>query len=155
MANTIHYSDQDIIDTTQYAKHFVGCAILTKDNQILLQQRGQDWDAYPGYLAEFGGHIEANESPMQALVRELDEELGARVQPADVISLGAISEKSSNFTELVYVYFWHDKDGTITGCYEGEARKYSTIEEALQHPKMMESVRWLLKECSKLGYFPL
>lgn len=86
---------------------------------------------------------------MQALVRELKEELGAQVNPADVISLGAITEAITKYSELIYVYFWHDKHGTITGCYECEAKYYDDCAAALTHPKIMDDVRWLLHECQK------
>lgn len=139
-------------DTEKYARQFVGCVILTHDNKILLQQRGEDWSAYPGYLCEFGGHIETGEAPLDTLCRELKEELGAAVRSSDVVSFGALTEQSSNFSELIYMYFWHDKDNTITGCYEGEPRYFDRLEEALQHKKMTDGVRWLLTECHRLGY---
>jgi hypothetical protein len=39
----------------------------------------------------------------------LKEELGAEVMPSDVVDLGAITEAFTNYTELVYVHFWHDR----------------------------------------------
>jgi len=91
--------------------------------------------------------LNLGENPMQALVRELKEELGAQVQESDVISLGAITESATNYSELIYVYFWHDKHGTITGCYEGKAEYYDNCATAMMHPKIMDDVRWLLKQC--------
>lgn len=148
----ISYTDLDSIDLSLYHRRYAGCVVLTQDNKILLQQRGQDWARYPGYLCEFGGELEANETPDQALVRELREELGAAVDLDTVIRLGAISELTSKHTELIYVYFWHDQHGTITGCYEGEPRYFATLTEVFQHPKMMESVRWVLSECGRRGW---
>ncbi|HHF7373681.1 TPA: NUDIX domain-containing protein [Legionella bozemanae] len=110
------------INETQYSKQFVGCLVLTKDNRILLQKRGHDWSAYPDYLCEFGGRMEKQEQPVQAIIRELKEELGAQAHEEELIPLGAITESTSNYTELIYTYFWHDKYRTITGCSEGEAR---------------------------------
>ncbi len=142
------------LDESVYKNRFVGCIVLTNDNKILLQQRGENWQNHPGYLSEFGGHIEANETPMQALVRELNEELGAIVDASEVVSLGAVTEAMTSHSELIYVYFWHDKQGTITGCYEGEGKYYNTINEALKHPKMMDSLRWLLHECHRRNLIP-
>jgi len=149
MEEQIKHIDVLTTDISIFAKRFVGCIVLTKDNKILLQQRGHDWKNYPGYLCEFGGHIEGAETPIQALIRELNEELGALVKENDVVSLGAVTERESNFTELVYVFFWHDRQGTITGCYEGEPRFFDNISEPMKHKKMMDSVRWVLSECSK------
>lgn len=148
----INYPDLNTINLSLYRSRYVGCVVLTKDNQILLQQRGHDWTRYPGYLCEFGGQIEAHETPDQALARELREELGVKNGLANVIKIGAISELSSKHTELIYVYFWHDTDGMITGCYEGEPRYFANLDEVFKHPKMMDSVRWLLLECQRRGF---
>ncbi len=147
----IKFHDVETLDASAFKSRYVGCVVLSSERKILLQQRGEDWNAYPGYLAEFGGKIEAGETPDQALVRELGEELGAKVNIADVVTLGAVTELSSHHSELVYVYFWHDKLSTITGCYEGECRYFENIEQAFLHPKMMLSVRWLLRECQRRG----
>lgn len=52
--------------------------IVRGDGRFLLGQRAPD-TFYPGYWEFPGGKVEAGESPAQALVRELDEELGIRV----------------------------------------------------------------------------
>jgi 8-oxo-dGTP diphosphatase len=145
-----------IVDLTKITKasfshHAVGCLILTQNNQILLQHRPDNWRRFPGCLATFGGGIETGESPMEALVRELHEELGAIVQPSDVISLGAVTEAVTEYGDLIYEYFWHDKTGTITGCYECESRFYDSIDEVLTHPKVMDDVCWLLDICRSRG----
>lgn len=142
------------IDESVYKKRFVGCVVLSKDQKIMLQQRGSNWDHHPGFLSEFGGHIEISETPIKALVRELNEELGAIIDVSEVISLGAITEAITNYSELIYAYFWHDKRGTITGCYEGEGKYYNSINEVLKHPKIMDSVRWLLNECHRRRLIP-
>jgi 8-oxo-dGTP diphosphatase len=134
---------------SSYNRRVVGCLILSADNKILLQQRPKDWGRFPDCLATFGGGIEKNESPIQALVRELNEELGAKVEIQDVVSLGAITEPESNYQDLIHVYFWHDKKGTITGCYEGEAVYYNSAVDALKHPKIMNDVLWLLQQCEQ------
>jgi 8-oxo-dGTP diphosphatase len=148
--NTIRSIDLTNIDIGIFPARFVGCVILTQDEKIILQQRGNDWHNFPGYLATFGGKIESGESPIQALVRELNEELGAKVIPADAIHLGVITEASTGHSELIYTYFWRDDRGSITGCYEGEAVYYNNCVEALKHPKIMDDVRWILNKCQKL-----
>lgn len=53
----------------------VACAIIVSAGHIVLTQRHQD--AHQGGLWEFpGGKIEADESPVECLARELNEELG-------------------------------------------------------------------------------
>src|ERR1700733_13759328 len=103
---TIRPVDLKKMDEATFVRRCVGCIILTHDNKILLQQRDDDCRTFPGCLATFGGGIEARESPMQALVRELNEELGARLVSTDVISLGAITEEYTQHRELIHTYFW-------------------------------------------------
>ena len=146
---SIQHIDLLQIDEKNFKRRYVGCLILTKNHKILLQQRGPNWKHFPEYLSEFGGQIEPNEIPIQALMRELNEELGAKVKETDVISLGAITEESTKHTELIYIYFWYDKQGTITGCYEGEAKYFDNIKAVLNYPNVMDSVCWLLRECQK------
>lgn len=143
----------DSFDATMFSRSCVGCLILSRDGKIVLQLRDNDCQSFPGCLATFGGGIEHNESPIQALIRELREELGAEVKIPDVVSLGVLTESATNYKELVYVYFWRDKHGSITGCYEGEAKYYNDASEAEKHPKIMEDVRWLLRECKKRKLF--
>lgn len=90
---------------------------------------------------------------MQALIRELHEELGAQVKASDVISLGAITEEATKHSELIYVYFWQDKHGTITGCYEGKAKFFDNLKAILDQPNVMDSVRWLLDHCQNQQLF--
>lgn len=140
------------INEGSFKNCYVGCLVLTKDNKILLQQRGtSQWHRFPGFLSNFGGRIEATETPSQALVRELKEELGADVIVAEAISLGAYTEAASNYIDLIYSYFWHDKLGTITGCYEDEAKYYENCAQVLTHPKIMDDVIWQLNECQQRG----
>src|SRR5579864_4212047 len=95
----LQFFDPSTTNENDFTKRYVGCVILTKDQKITLQQRGKDWDHYPGYLAEFGGRIDLGETPKEALVRELKEELGAKVNLKDVVELGALTEDTSNHEE--------------------------------------------------------
>ncbi|HOO50003.1 MAG TPA: NUDIX hydrolase [Alphaproteobacteria bacterium] len=144
--------DTKQIRESQYIHHLSDCVILTKDGKILMQQRPENWGKSAGNLNIFGGHVEDGETVVQGLIRELHEELGAVVRQDDLVFIGAISEDWTNHTELVHVYFWHDTHGTITGCYEAEAREYNTVEEALAHPKIMDYAAWALEECRALKY---
>jgi 8-oxo-dGTP diphosphatase len=58
--------------------HVAAAAIIRADGQFLLASRPVD-KSYAGYWEFPGGKLEASESAYQALVRELDEELGIHV----------------------------------------------------------------------------
>lgn len=147
--NAVRQVDPSETDFSRFSGFYTGSIILSQDNRILLQLRGDDWDRFPGHLSTFGGKMDSGETPIEGLVRELKEELGAHVFPADVKNMGAITEAATNYTELIYVFFWHDKNGSITGCYEGEAQYFESCATALKHPRIMDDVRWLLQECRK------
>lgn len=69
----------------------VAAALVRADGRVLVQQRPAG--KHHGGLWEFpGGKIEAGEAPEAALVRELEEELGIRVDPADLAPLTFASE---------------------------------------------------------------
>jgi 8-oxo-dGTP diphosphatase len=67
------------------ALRFVAAALIVRDGEILIGQRRPDQPM--GSLWEFpGGKIEAGETPQQALVRELSEELGIEAQVGERIT---------------------------------------------------------------------
>jgi isopentenyldiphosphate isomerase len=63
--------------------------VYNDKGQMLMQQRGSDvaWAANKWDLAG-GGHISAGETPKQAAMRELSEELGLEVNEKDLIQAG-------------------------------------------------------------------
>lgn len=138
-------------EVEKFKLRFVGCLIVTQDGKILLQKRGDTWDHLPGYISGFGGRIESGENEMMTLIRELNEELGANVSESDVVKLGDITEAVTNYTELTHEFFWHDKNGSITGCYEGEAIYFDDLKDVHQNSKVMDDVRWMLQECQEKG----
>lgn len=127
------------------------CIVLTHDNKILLQQRDEGIDHFPGMLGTFGGGADPGETPFETLRRELHEELGADVISEETVCLGALEEVFATRVELVDVYFWHDRRATITGCYEGQPRYYVDVAAVSAHPAVMDDVFWLLETCQSRG----
>jgi len=64
----------------------VAAAMLDVEGRVLLQQRRAGGD-HAGLWEFPGGKIEPGESPGEALVREIDEELGVGIDPADLVPL--------------------------------------------------------------------
>lgn len=151
--DTIRVIDMSAADMSSYAKHLSDCVIVTHDQKLLLQQRPFNWGKSAGNLNIFGGHVEDGETPEEAVIREIKEETGGIIEPDDLIFLGAVTEDFTNHTELVHVHFWHDKNNTITGCYEAEAVSYHSLNGAISHPKIMDYTVWALNECMNKGYF--
>lgn len=67
-------------------KHLVAPAVnvlIIKDNMILMSRRANTgW--LDGHLCLPGGHVENEETPTQALVREIKEELGVAISEAEL-----------------------------------------------------------------------
>ncbi len=144
--------DLNIVDLSCFKAAYAGCVILTHDDKLLLQDRGEACKRYPCKISMFGGRINLGETPTIGLTRELEEELGAVVPKTEFIFLGAITEAISRHTEIVYEYFWHDLDGRIQGCYEENPCYFNDVGSVLkQEDKLMDDVIWALAECEKLA----
>lgn len=75
--------------------HVVVCAIIVRDRAVLLCHRspGREW--YPNVWDLPGGHVEAGEAALEALRREVREELGVVLGDVDrtrVFELGCTSD---------------------------------------------------------------
>lgn len=120
--------------------------IIDENDNLIIQKRPNKNDYA---LNIFGGHIEKNETPIQAMIREIKEELCAEINPEDVIFIGAITEEFTNHQDIVYTYFWKDKKGSIKDCYEFEKVIYEDSKKLLKEPKLMDYTYWVVKEAIK------
>jgi 8-oxo-dGTP pyrophosphatase MutT (NUDIX family) len=72
--------------TTLRPAHAVAALLQLADGRYLMQLRDSKADIfYPDHWGCFGGAVDAGETPIAALVRELAEELQIEVRPADAI----------------------------------------------------------------------
>ena len=139
------------VNEAAYQRHTVGCLVLSNDHKLVLQLRDDKAPTFPGHLATFGGGIEKGETPLQAIMRELNEELGAEVAANDLTMLGVVTEPETNHHDLIYLYFWHDAANTISGCYEGEAKYFANFNAAKKYPNVMNDVIWAIEQSKKRG----
>lgn len=70
----------------------VSAAALVNADGLVLVQRRPDGGAHAGLWEFPGGKIDNGESPEEALVRELREELGIDVETADIAPVGFVSQ---------------------------------------------------------------
>ena len=143
------------VDTQQlqlfsYGRQFAGCLIKTHDGRLLLQQRGDNWDRFPGMLATFGGQVDAGETPLQGMVRELGEELGAEIEDSEILFLGAFTKVGLD-DALIHAYWWHDRAGSISGCYEGDPAFFDGAVEIFSKDNITPDVYWIVNQCLELG----
>lgn len=105
MSDKINVINPNQLDTNAYKNQFTSCIILSHDNKVILQKRGNDFYTYPGYLRAFGGKIKAAESPLETIIRELKEELDIEVSASELIFISAYTEEIPQHEDLVYGYF--------------------------------------------------
>jgi isopentenyldiphosphate isomerase len=83
----------------------VHCLVCNARGDLLLQLRSAHKDVQPGrWDTSVGGHVGVDESIESAVVREIEEEIGLRVNIADLRFLYRYVMKSAIETELVHTF---------------------------------------------------
>lgn len=114
--------------TARSALHVAVGVVRDKNGNILLTQRAKH--AHQGGLWEFpGGKLEANETVMQALQRELHEEVGITVQAAK--PLIKIKHDYPDLQVLLDVWQVNHFQGDATAC-EGQAMRWVAPQQLSQ-----------------------
>lgn len=113
-------------------KHIeVVAAIIKRDNEIFATQRGygefKDWWEFPG------GKMETGETPQEALVREIKEELDADIKVGNLIQ--TVDWDYPTF-HLTMHCFWCELNSEALHLNEHEAACWLTKET-------LHSVKWL------------
>ena len=110
----------------------VVAAIINKDGKVFATQRGYG-DFKDGW--EFpGGKVEKGESPEQAIVREIKEELGADIQVTGFLT--TVEHDYPTF-HLSMDCFWAElKEGSSVELLEHEAAKWLSLDS-------LDEVDWL------------
>lgn len=83
--------------------------LYTATGQILLQHRTHDAFRLPNYWAFFGGGIEPVESPLEALEREVLEELSYQVQNPYFLMAQKVRDGEDENTKYVFVEHYQDQ----------------------------------------------
>ncbi len=113
----------------------VAAVIVDAEGKILATQRGygemKDGWEFPG------GKIEADETPQQALRREISEELDVEISVGEL--LGTVEWDYPNFHLTMNCYWCHMVDGELS-LLEHEALRWLSRDE-------LWSVTWLPADC--------
>ncbi len=110
----------------------VAAALIDADHRVLIAQRPKDKPL--GGLWEFpGGKVGPDESPEQALMRELHEELGLIVKEPCLAPLTFASHRYDDFHLLMPLYVCRRWEG-LAVAREGQALKWVRPGKLRDHP---------------------
>lgn len=113
----------------------------SKDKSILLHKRDGNTKINPNRWAFFGGRQEAEESPVECFVRELEEETGLKINESKVIALcDYLNEKLNRHRYFFYVESDVGVDKLVLGEGEGfrwipisEIKKFNLTDKTKEH----------------------
>ena len=109
----------------------VVCAVIVEDGKVFATARG--YGKYRGMWEFAGGKIEANETPQEALVREIKEELDVDINVGKLIR--TVEYDYTDFHLSMYCYLATIKHRTIR-LVEAQESRWLGIDE-------LNSVNWL------------
>jgi mutator protein MutT len=125
----------NLMTQTIEQRHVVGVILYNSDDEVLLQQRDDKPGLpYAGQWTFFGGAVEVGETPAQAIVRELHEELelglSVRFWQRYVCPARTIPNKVVTYNTLFLGQL--EREQTPTALHEGQAMRWFNA-EAAQH----------------------
>lgn len=110
----------------------VAVALVDKDGRVLLAQRPEG-KSMAGLWEFPGGKIEKGETPEQALIRELDEELGINTWSSCLAPLTFASHKYKDFHLLMPLFICRKWEGIPTGI-EGQKLAWVRSNKLTDYP---------------------
>jgi 8-oxo-dGTP diphosphatase len=110
----------------------VACALVDPDRRVLIAQRPEG-KSLAGLWEFPGGKLEIGESPEDALIRELSEELGISTKTACLAPLSFASHSYDNFHLLMPLYVCRKWQG-IPRAKEHQALKWVRPQALRDYP---------------------
>jgi 8-oxo-dGTP diphosphatase len=110
----------------------VAAALVDADGRVLIAQRPEG-KALAGLWEFPGGKIEPGERPEQALIRELEEELGVTVKEACLAPLTFASHAYEDFHLLMPLFICRKWEGVVRPL-DGQALKWARAKDLRNYP---------------------
>ena len=101
----------------------VGAIIRNKRGEYLLQQRDEHAPSFKHHWTLFGGQVEEGEKPEEAMMRELDEELGFKVRDMLSVELVQTNTNEGGLVQYIFEIITEVELDDLT-LGEGEAMEY-------------------------------
>lgn len=127
------------------------CMIYDDDRILVMDRVGK----YPG-LTFPGGHVEAGESLVSSVIREIKEETGLTVSQLELCGVQNWTEEEGAYRYLVFFYKTNQFSGQLKSSDEGEvfwinrsdlanyqlANSFSEMLEVFETPHLTENYYW-------------
>ncbi len=106
----IGIADRNVVHYYNLWHKEVACWIINEKNEVLLQRRSANKKQCPNMLSITAGHLELGEKPLEAVMREVAEEVGIDdVKKKDYIYLDTFKVQNNNNYHYKYVYLLKTK----------------------------------------------
>jgi len=130
--------------------NLVSCCILKNKNKFLVSQRPLS-KIFANFWEFPGGKLENNESFQNAIIRELKEELGIRVNKKNLINLDVITHAyKKNEITILSIFFLKKWSGTID-AREGQKIEWLNIAQ-ITKLNFLEGSKVILRKLSS-GFY--
>lgn len=130
--------------------NLVSCCILKNKNKFLVSQRTLS-KIFANFWEFPGGKLENNESFQNAIIRELKEELGIRVNKKNLINLDVITHAyKKNEITILSIFFLKKWSGTVK-AREGQKIEWLNIAQ-IKKLNFLEGSKVILSKLSS-GFY--
>ena len=106
-------------------------AVIEKDGKYLVLKRSKDKDFQPEAWETVTGRLEQDESPNNAILREVKEETDLNVEIILPLDTGFFYRGGKEFPMVFIAYYCKYVDGKINLSWEHSEFKWITLQEAL------------------------
>lgn len=88
---------------SEHLTNIVVCGIIVRDGKVLIARRAKTKQTFPDRFELLGGHLDPGEQPVQALEREILEELEVKVHVGQLVDAFTYESEGVLKVELCYL----------------------------------------------------
>ena len=119
-------------------KVYVGmAAVIEKDGKILIMKRSKERDFQSETWEVVTGRLEAEESPVDGILREVVEETGLEVEVILPLDTGFFYRGGKEFPMVFISYYCKYLEGEVKLTWEHSEFKWINLDEAVNLPDLM------------------
>jgi 8-oxo-dGTP diphosphatase len=111
-------------------------AIIEKDDKFLILKRSSEKDFAPSTWETVTGRLDADESPVDGIIREVEEETSLKVDIQFPIDVGFFYRGGKEFPMVFISFYCKYLEGDVSITWEHSEYKWITLEEALKLPDL-------------------